>query len=490
MNQPTHVHQYGRFELSLQGPADGSPFVEVEFGAAFTRSGREIRAAGFYDGEGVYKVRFMPDAPGEWRYRTYANRASLDGKTGAFTCVDAPPGARGPVRVANQYHFEYADGTPYLPFGTTCYAWVHQGQALELQTLETLRKSPFNKLRMCVFPKHYRFNENEPELYPFERGADGQWDFTRFRPDFFRHLEQRVAGLGALGIEADLILFHPYDRWGFANMGRAADDRYLHYIVARLAAYANVWWSLANEYDIMREKTMEDWDRFFQVVAESDPYGHLRSVHNWQRLEAHDSRTFYDHRKPWVTHCSVQHSFVDQVGAWREQYGKPVVVDECCYEGNIPNGWGNITGQELTRRFWECTVQGGYGGHGETFLDPEDVLWWSKGGRLRGESPARIAFLRKILESLQPGGLELVGRISDTHLASAGRPGECYLTYFGVRQPGQVTFTLPEDTPFSASVIDTWEMTITSLPGVHSGTFTLPLPSFPYHAVLLRKAAV
>lgn len=27
------------------------------------------------------------------------------------------------------------------------------------------------------------------------------------------------------------------------------------------------------------------------------------------------------------------------------------------------------------------------------------LLWWSKGGILKGESPSRIAFLRDILES-------------------------------------------------------------------------------------------
>ena len=33
-------------------------------------------------------------------------------------------------------------------------------------------------------------------------------------------------------------------------------------------AYRNVWWSLANEYDLMRTKTMADWDRFFRIVQE------------------------------------------------------------------------------------------------------------------------------------------------------------------------------------------------------------------------------
>ncbi len=42
----------------------------------------------------------------------------------------------------------------------------------------------------------------------------------RPNPAFFAHLEQRIADLRALNIEADLILFHPYDRWGYATMSR------------------------------------------------------------------------------------------------------------------------------------------------------------------------------------------------------------------------------------------------------------------------------
>lgn len=77
----------------------------------------------------------------------------------------------GPVSVYDTYHFAYADGTPHYFIGATCYTWTHQGDALEEQMLVTLRDTPFNKLRMCVFPKHFMFNTNEPEHYPFERKA-------------------------------------------------------------------------------------------------------------------------------------------------------------------------------------------------------------------------------------------------------------------------------------------------------------------------------
>ena len=67
-------------------------------------------------------------------------------------------------------------------------------------------------------------------------------------------------------------------------MPAEADDRYAKYLISRLAAFRNVWWSLANEYDFMKEKRESDWDRLIRVVHASDPYGHLTSIHNGREL--------------------------------------------------------------------------------------------------------------------------------------------------------------------------------------------------------------
>lgn len=281
-----------------------------------------------------------------------------------------------------------------------------------------------------------------------------------------------------LGIEADIILFHPYDRWGFANMGRENDDRYLKYIVARLAAFRNVWWSMANEYDLMNSKNMADWDRFFKIVQESDPYQHLRSIHN--------CREFYDHAKPWVTHQSIQSHDLNNVTNWRNQYGKAVVVDECGYEGNIEYGWGNLTAEELVRRFWEGMLRGGYVGHGETYLHPEDILWWSKGGELYGESLERIRFLRKIVEEAPVDEIEPTS-LTSWDVVCGGKEGEYYLMYFGNSRPAERAIRLPKGKKFKIDIIDTWEMTINPLDELFEGDVKIKLPGKPYIAIRIIK---
>jgi hypothetical protein len=497
---PAAVEQWGLYEITLKGPAGGNPFVDVELSGRFTQGDQALTARGFYDGDGVYRIRFMPPRQGAWRYETKSNRPELHGRTGTVTATKPSAGNHGPVRVRHTYHFGYADGTPYFPIGSTCYVWNHQGDKLEAQTLATLKASPFNKVRMCVFPHRYAYNTNEPVLYPFAGTPPRTWDFTRFNPAFFLHLEQRIADLRDLGIEADLILFHPYDHghWGFDRMPSADDDHYLRYVIARLAAHRNIWWSLANEYDFMKTKQEADWDRFFQIVMREDPYGHLRSIHNGTRL--------YNHTHPWVTHASIQNgSAVEDFGRavlLRDAYRKPVVYDEVKYEGNIELRWGQLSAEEMVHRFWQGVLAGTYVTHGETYRHPQDILWWTKGGVLHGQSPPRIAFLRKVLEEGPAEGLELIDKWQNHR--TAGKKGEYYLVYFGKEKPREWAFELPraglqEPLRLGVEVLDTWDMTVTPLPGIFEmrpvGKYLytcvnrpkLELPGKPYLALRMRK---
>ena len=473
------VERWGRFEWTGQArKTHKNPFTDVELSCTFTRGDEKVTVAGFCDGPKTYRIRFMPSTEGAWSFRTQSNDPGLDGRTGSFECGPAGEGNHGPVVVRNKTHFAYADGSPYFQIGTTCYAWAHQGDAMEARTLATLRDAPFNKMRMCVFPKSYTYNQNEPKHYPFEGKPLKKWDFTRFNPAFWRHFERRVEDLMNLGIEADLILFHPYDRWGFKSMSREADDRYLRYAVARLAAYRNVWWSLANEYDLMLKipsKKMTDWDRFFRILAESDPYGHWRGIHN--------CRGWYDHNKKYVTHASIQSSDFRVAAELPGRYHKPCIYDECKYEGNIPQGWGNISAREMVHRFWMGTCSGCYVGHGETYKHPKDILWWSKGSVLHGQSPPRIALLKKLMQAEPYEKMVPDRKLSPGNYVLA-QPGQRYLVY--CLGAGASTIALPAGKAFKVDGIDTWEMTVTPRGTARGPKYAFTPPKAPY---LLRLAA-
>ena len=470
------VEQWGIFEASYKGPAERNPFVDVEFGATFQQNGKPVTVDGFYDGAGMYRVRFMPDAAGSWTYTTKSNRQELDGKTGTFTVAAAQAGNHGPMRVKDQYHFVYADGAPYRELGTTCYAWTSQPAALEEQTLKTLAGAPFNKLRMCVFPKWFNYNHVEPPRYPFVGQAPNQWDFTKFNPEYFQHFERRVAQVGAMGIEADVILFHPYDEghWGFDNMGAENDDRYLRYMLARLGAYRNVWWSLANEWDYFKKKKEADFERFGEIVAKNDPYKHMCSIHQ--------QKVFFDHTKPWISHVSVQNDMPDNAPMYIRKYAKPVVFDECRYEGDIPEGWGDITAERLAGNFWKTLVEGAFCGHGETYLNAKEELWWAKGGVMAGHSPALLKFFKQVVDAAPAGATVLSER------NTWGVEGEYYLTYLWDRQHATQSYKLPEGRRFKAEIVDTLAMTITPVEGTLSGKVDIALPIQPYLAIRVTQS--
>lgn len=497
------AERWGLFEVQITGPQNGNPFTDCYLKGEFIGKNETVEVGGFYDGGGIYKVRFMPSFEGAYSYKISGNFTQAE-SSGTFTVTSPSEKNHGPVRVAKGVHFAYEDGTPYYCVGTTCYVWCHQPDEVCRQTLRELAKGYFNKIRFCVFPKHYIHNFRDPVTFPYEGTPvdnslitednfsdnvdfkGNHWNFKRFNPAHFRRVEKGIAELQKLGIEADIILMHPYDRWGFSDMTREDDDLYWNYVVARFSAYRNVWWSLANEYDLMHNKTLEDWEHYASILCSKDPYRHLRSIHNCAE--------FYDYTRPWVTHCSMQrqdlYRHVEYTDEYRKRYGKPVVWDEISYEGNIDQGWGNISGQELNRRFWEASLRGGYAGHGETYLDPDnDILWWSHGGELHGESPERIKFLHSILCETPGHGLKRSDGSFDevVGVPDGGGLEDCYeIHYYGFDRPSFRKFSKDPSESYQAEIIDTWEMTVSDA-GIHSGKFRISLPAKQYMAIRLKK---
>jgi hypothetical protein len=501
--QPT-VEQWGVFETSLNGPTNGNPFTDVHFSTRFFQGTNAFEVNGFYDGDGTYRVRFMPPERGEWHYVTESSSPELNGHTGIFSVTQPSSDNHGPVMVTNTYHFAYADGTPYEELGTTSYNLLQDNNALEEETLHTLASAPFNKLRLCVFPSDW--DTDGTILYPFEGMPPDSWDLSRLNPKFFRHLEQRILDLQKLGIQADVILFDPYDnRLGFDRMPAATDDFYLRYVVARLSAYRNVWWSLANEWDLMREKKESDFMRFGEIVSDGDPYHHLLSIHNSVKI--------FNNTLPWITHASIQNGSAVESPAsaelYRDVYRKPVVYDEVKYEGNIARRWGQLSAQELVFRFWNGTVAGTYVGHGETLSGRGSPLWTTQGGTLKGQSPPRLAFLKKVLDSAPPEGIEPIDKWQNPEYG--GQSGKYYLVYLGKQAPKSWSFLLPSQSSsgvrltngmqFTAEILDTWNMTITPVKGVltiqkkteyffgDKDNRSIQLPGKPFIAIRITRVA-
>ena len=465
------IQQWDRFEFSQQVEASvANPFTDVRLSATVRGAGLVREVEGFYDGDGVYKLRFLGETPGEFLFETRSNLPELDGLTGQFTVTAPAEGVHGPVQAAGT-RFRYAEGTPAFIMGTTAYVWHHRPDDVRAQSLDSFERYGFNKIRMLVFPKHYTGGfgavdvSYEPPYYPFE-GEPKAFDFGRPNPAFFRHLEQCVDDLMQRGIEADVILFHPYDsgHWDI-DMGMDEDDAllYLKYIIARLSSFRNVWWSLANEYDIDKIRGIigpdrRDWDVIGAFVKARDPYGHLISSHNIP------FGIIYPDRE-WLTHVSYQHpDTYTLLLELIEQYRKPVINDEYQYEGNVPDDWGNSSPELMVERHWKSLMAGGYATHGEAFVRDSNLkdIFWSYGGTMTGESAPRLRYLKEIAATLPLDEMERqVTNTDGSNTYALAKGHELIVIFCRHGLPGKWPWLGPwdgsiPDAQYRATVYDVW----------------------------------
>ena len=487
--QNTNVPMWDRFEKSFTLKTEKNPFTDIDFTATFIHEGDGVKMTvdGFYDGDDTFKIRFMPTLKGKWYYITRSSERELNRQEGSLICTDPAPNQKGMVQAGNDQNFVYPDGSLYHPVGTTSYAWIHSDNDRQEQTYKTMEETGFNKLRFCVFPNNSVYEW--PTIYPFkllkksyseEQKKDVYlWDFSRFDVKFFQHLDKVVERLRDMKIEADLILFTPYDAglWGFDRMSMENNMRYLKYVVARLASYSNIWWSMANEWDLVRAKTYDQWIEMSKFVDEKDPYNHLLSIHG-------GTAVYIDYNLPFYTHASIQdqgplYNF-EGAATVRNIFHKPILFDEVCYEGDHASRWAQLSGEQMLERIWMGLIGGTYVTHGECFVDDmhndknyTGYAFLATGGKFRGTCPSRIKFTRKILDSM-PYSIRLADQSWDDKTACAGP--DHYFIYFASEKPKKWTFDLPTKCSrwprltagkrFKVDIIDTWNMTTTTVKDV------------------------
>jgi hypothetical protein len=153
-------------------------------------------------------------------------------------------------------------------------------------------------------------------------------------------------------------------------MGGVDEQRYYRYAIARLAAFGNVMWDLANEYRLFRDDAWAETMGAF--IKQCDPYDHLTSTHG------HGDFRFGN--VPWADFAMYQswdeHGGYDFMLANRQRQtalGRmiPQVNEEYGYEDHYPHGWGENrqapARAALTRArlAWQIHLAGGYQTTGE-----------------------------------------------------------------------------------------------------------------------------
>jgi hypothetical protein len=136
------VELYHVYEIGLPGNKTHENPFDVNVSA--TVSGpekRKLDVPGFYDGEGIWKIRFSPDALGVWSWSTTSDDPELNGQTGEVKCVpNTHPQIHGGLTTdtAHPYHFVYQDGTRYFLMGYECdWLWALDLNSPDIDRLRT-----------------------------------------------------------------------------------------------------------------------------------------------------------------------------------------------------------------------------------------------------------------------------------------------------------------------------------------------------------------
>ena len=224
---------------------------------------------GFWDGGRTWCVRFAPDQPGRWTFKTTCSDAANDGlrnQTGEFFCT-APTGPtrfhkHGPVRVSRDHrHLEHADGTPFFWLADTVWAGARAAQLKDWEVyVETRASQRFTVAQWAVAPGEDVKKQCAYIGFP-ERIA--------INPDFFKRLDARLEVLSQAGILsaiAPLLELRPQENVAPPLTDDQA-ELLVRYVVARWGADP-VAWLLAFEGE-STGKNVGRWKRIGQAMFDA-----------------------------------------------------------------------------------------------------------------------------------------------------------------------------------------------------------------------------
>jgi len=191
------VGQWERWELRVPGIRDvRDPYRDVKLDVTLTRpDGSQVKWWGYYDGDGIWRIRFLPDQVGLWRYEArFVGRASSlpgspeagstagwkpssrDRTGGSFECVASDSPGMLCVDTSNPIWFGHRGGGPVqlrgLHVGDRFFAdnWPH---AQRVEFLEWVRDQRYNLLSVA---SHYLNRDADgrgrgwqtPKLWPLD----------------------------------------------------------------------------------------------------------------------------------------------------------------------------------------------------------------------------------------------------------------------------------------------------------------------------------
>ncbi len=401
----TEAYDYAEVMANVGVPGAPNPFTGASLNGTFSRAdgGDRREVEGFCDSTdgSVFRIRFMPSAPGDYAYSvTYRQGAFEATGSGTFRAVDGH--RRGPVRVDPKYpwHFIWeGTGEHYFFNGTTAYFLLGWKDDRTIQySIDRLHRLKVNRLRVTIAGRENIFfgepvmnGDNFttfPTPWPSERADDEYhpgFDYSRFDLDYWRKWERALRFARDRDMTVSLVL-DMNDNRVHPAAGSEDERRYIRYAVDRLGAFSNITWDLGDDMERYRS---DEWVHETGALIEKwDPYRHLATSHPVE--DTHQDRT-----SDWFGFTSfqewgrTQHAYILKQRALQERTGRiiPQTNEEYGYEDHYPMwapGPGSESADVLRRTAWDIYMAGGYQTAGETCRRGTNIWPDTGGGWLNG----------------------------------------------------------------------------------------------------------
>ncbi len=349
------VRIYDRWQLTVTNDGvytNPFDFTEIELRIHLVSpSGREIDFFGVYDGDGlggqlgnVWRVWFMPDETGTWRY-TYSWTDGTPGGSGVFGVTYATN--RGPLGIDpdHPHHLTYANGERYFWNGDSEWNFLSESftDAERSDAIAYMAEHRVNNFLMALVDDHVY------DVFPWE-GTRSSHDKSRYQLSKMNAWDAVIQELLDHGIVADLWVYSDDSTSLIAPAYSQDEEQFYTYIVGRFGAFSNVTWNVALEHDEYRDN---DWAAHRAAHLSSvDVFQHLVSAHQLQGPYPFAGNPDFDHTalQSFTDGFSLNQLVLDAREATIDAgHPIPIMMEEYVIEGwrgteNMISGiWGVIT---------------------------------------------------------------------------------------------------------------------------------------------------
>ncbi|MCU0981259.1 MAG: DUF5060 domain-containing protein, partial [Pirellulaceae bacterium] len=375
--------RFGVHEIVLTGNGSAANPFDTVAAVKFVPPSGEKNAKtvhAFFDGDNTWRARVYASEVGEWTWSSKCDAdAGLAGKSGTFRCQESALRGRLLPHPKNSRQWMTEDGRWFLNLSDTAYFLLcaHDGNGDPVSNKQARQyvsddvRRGITSLRCFLASRRGGFAETQEQWVAWHFETDS---FDRFRLETAQHADRRLQMLldEFPDVAVQLILF-PLEGYGrddrfWTALSAAQRERLLRNLVARFAAYPQLFWLMTNDahYGPKYPNSNAMVREVGAYLQQRDPWQHPRSTGHARRLP------FVFGGEDWVDYIHIEHEH--DLGALEyaryHEFAKPVFLGEDRYEQDHGPSRDPTQMRYWQRRlFWAWLLSGGSANYGGR--------WWA-----------------------------------------------------------------------------------------------------------------